>query len=545
MLPPALRLLMKLQMRARFRRMLGSAKTVKGVLYLVTMVGFLAMSIVPTLIFGFIGERSDPQTARSFLSIGLLGYCLMTLVFVGSESGVYFLPAEVDFLFAGPFRRRELLVYRLASFGLGCLVLALFFSAFLLKHVTYWIAAYVGTFLSLMFFLLLQTALQLAVSLIAEQAYTRLRRVVVGGVVAVVVAAVLLGLRHAGEGGWLAWIQQWQSSWVGTVVLAPFEVFSRTITAQSLVPEVAPWGALALLIDVAFAALILRLDADFTENSMKVSRKMYERVQRARSGGALASLVKSQDVRWRLPQLPWLRGAGPIAWRQLMTALRSTRGLAIMLGIVGVSSLTPLLFMFNGGQGNQLLPALISPLAMMSILFLPQMLQFDFRGDLDRLDVLKSLPISIPAIVFGQLIAPILMASMIQASILGGLAVGLESLRPWFLPVLIMLPVVNLLVMGIENLVFLLYPTRMAAAGGADPQLVGRQMLMMFLKMSALGAAAGLAAAIGGLAWWLSGESLVAAFMAAALVVLALGVALVPCIGLAFRRFDPSVDTPT
>src|SRR5690606_30173248 len=112
---------------------------------------------------------------------------------------------------------------------------------------------------------------------------------------------------------------------------------------KRLVPDFLAWGTLSLAIDAALVAIVLRIDSDFLENSIKTSQKLYDKIQRARSGGALANMVKAGDTRWRVPRLPWLAGAGPVAWRQLMTAMRSTRGLLIVLAIIGGASIAPML----------------------------------------------------------------------------------------------------------------------------------------------------------------------------------------------------------
>ncbi len=524
--------------------MVRGAKTVKGALYLLLMVGMFAMWIGPSLMFGFIGTRSDGESVRTYLAAGLFGYCLLTLATMGPESGVQFLPPEVDFLFPAPFRRRELLVYRLTGMGLGGLLMALFFSVFLLQHVTYWVAGYVGILLALWFIVLMQTGLALVIALVAESAYSRARRAgLVMVALALFVAAIQL-LKGAEQGGMLALIRQFRGTWAGMCVLAPFEVFARTITARTVFPELIGWGSVALLIDGLLIAFVLRVDADFMENSIRTSQKLYDRLQRVRRGGALAALVKSHDARWRLPLLPFLGGAGPIAWRQLMTALRSTRGLMIMLAAVGLATIAPMLVASHAGAGEGSVGFLVMPLVMLSAFLLPQMLQFDFRGDVDRLDVLKSLPIGAAAVVLGQLIAPVLMASVIQLVMLESVALAITGWNEILVAVLILLPIANVLIFGIENLVFLLFPTRVTAIGTGDMQAVGRQMLVMFIKLGALFVAGGLAAATGGLAWLITGRSNIAIVAGAALAVLALGVALIPCLGFAFRRFDPSRDTP-
>ena len=61
------------------------------------------------------------------------------------------------------------------------------------------------------------------------------------------------------------------------VLLAPFEVFSHTILAATLFPELVCWGAAALAIDALLLALIFKLDADYLESAAAISQKLYEK----------------------------------------------------------------------------------------------------------------------------------------------------------------------------------------------------------------------------------------------------------------------------
>ena len=71
--------------------------------------------------------------------------------------------------------------------------------------------------------------------------------------------------------------------------------------------------------------LVLKLDADYLEAAAAVSQKVYEQLQRIRQGGGLSMPATRGAARLRLPGLPWLGGAGPIAWRQVLISLRTSR----------------------------------------------------------------------------------------------------------------------------------------------------------------------------------------------------------------------------
>lgn len=540
-LPPALRLLLRLLLRAQFRKMLRGARSVKGALYLCVTVGMLLLWVLPALLMLFFSERSDPAVARAFLAPGLLLFCVLTLVTTGPDSGIFFFPAEVDLLFPAPFHRRQLLLYRLSGLGVGILITSLLFSVLIGRYARTWVFGFSGVFLALSFIQLLPVTLVLVLSIVGARAYSRARKTVLwmlAAVLTLVLARALAG-RQPG-GGLLPFVNQMRTSPLVVWLSTPFEVFSRTITAQSLF-EFAGWGALALLIDAVLVVLIIELDSNFLESSLAASQRVYEKLERIRRGQAWANLARPGGARWRMPMPPHFRGAGPIAWRHLVAALRGSRGLiAFVLLLVGAMVIPA----FLAEQDRAvLIGVLLAGFAPMLCLFiLPQMLQFDFRNDLERIDALKAYPASPAAVAVGELITPVLVAMLLEAPL--ALAIGyLESNWRLSAAAVAMIPVMNLMVFAIENLVFLWFPYRVFFVGAADLQAIARQMLIMLLKFFALSIAAGIAAGAGGIAYWLTGGSWPAFFAAAWCVLAGAGLSLVPFVASAFKSFDPSLDT--
>jgi hypothetical protein len=289
--------------------------------------------------------------------------------------------------------------------------------------------------------------------------------------------------------------------------------------------------------------VVLSLDANFLESSIVASQKLYQKLDRMRRGQMWMNLSQPSGARWRLPVLPRWRGAGPIAWRQLVSAVRGSRGMVyLMLALVAAMTL-PALFIARE-EPAILIPMATGILPMLSFFLLPQLLQFDFRGDLERIDVLKTLPFSPSAIVAGELITPIVFASLFELPLAVGIALFQERWLLIIFAALALVPAINLFVFAFENLVFLWFPCRLANLGAGDFQAFGRQMLVMFLKFIMVMMAGSLAAGAGALAWWLASESWPAALVTVWCVITALGLALVPLVASAFRNFDPSLDTP-
>jgi hypothetical protein len=540
-MPPALLKLIRLLFRARFRRITRGMRTRKGIAYTVVAFGLLAVWIGPSLVLGFLQPQGDPQAVRDYAPIGLLALWLLNLLSITPESGITFQPAEVDLLFPGPYRRRELLAYKMVGMTIGAAGVALMFTLFLARHVALLTAAYLGAWLGVMFIQLLHLAVTMFAANVAERAFTRTRRLVLLGIGTLAVVGMVLALRYGSAGATASVVSRFRHSWIGVCLLAPFEVYGRIIGARNWFPELIGWGAAGAVINGAFALIILWLDADYLESSVFASQRLHERLQRVRGGTPWHAARAPGSVR-RIARPRWWWGAGPIAWRQLVTAARSARGLLIMFLLIGVAVSLPLMFQTEIAD-VAVWPAVIG-MGVSSMFYFPQMVRFDFRGDVDRMETLKALPVSPAAIVLGELMIPVLLTTFLQLVVIATLAV----LQPGLMTILgistAFLVPANILVFGLENLVFLLYPYRLATAGGLDLQVFGRQMVIMFGKFVVLFLTGALAAGIGGVAFLLSGKA-TAAFVAGTwLSVFIMAAGMVPLITLAYRRFDPSSDTP-
>jgi hypothetical protein len=103
---------------------------------------------------------------------------------------------------------------------------------------------------------------------------------------------------------------------------------------------------------------------------------------------------------------------------------------------------------------------------------------------------------------------------------------------------------VNLLIVGVENLTFLVFPSRPAGAAPGDLSAMGRQVVFLMLKLLIVMAVAGVAAGVGAITYLLTQPAVVPALAAALAAIAAAAMAVVPLVGVAYARFDPSMDTP-
>jgi len=294
------------------------------------------------------------------------------------------------------------------------------------------------------------------------------------------------------------------------------------------------------LIDLFMLVVVISIDANYLETAATVSQRRYERLQRARRGGIHTSVATT--ARFHVMQLPWLGGAGPIAWRQLTGAVRNSRTLFIVLGIIAILGGT--FIMQHRGGSSSSLEQFFGTVAWMNVVFI-SMLKFDFRDEIDRLDLLRSLPIRPAAVAVAELITPVLLMTAMQALLLIAVAFSFTGARPFVLWAAIFAVPFNLLLAGVENFLFLMFPLRAAGLIAGDMQLFGRQMVVFLCKFLLLIVALAIAAAIGTVGYILGNKSWPAFGAVAWLALSLIAIAMIPLLARAYSRFDPSVDTPS
>ena len=534
----ALFLLNWLNVRGKLRRSVRGARTVKGALFLALGVFVLILWIAPALLSAHVVQRTDPQRTLVILPLILLAMFVSNLVTSAGERAVAFSPAEVDLLFAAPFTRRQLLIYKITRSAVAAVTVSLLFSALFLRYATFWLAAFVGSLLSLLLLQLLGMAAVLVGQTVGERAYSRGRKVALLLVIlAVAVSLAPLVKRSDASPGFFGIASHVRDSTPGQVVLAPFVVFAHVLAARDLA-EMAQWSGAALAILAALLAVVLVLDAHYLELSAAAGQRVYERVQHARRTGSTRLRTSAGAARLRVPMLPRCGGAGPIAWRQLTTALRQSRSLLILLLLISLAAAPA---MYAGGI-KLASPNALAGMALWLSFMLANTLRFDFRGDVDHIDVLKALPVSPSAVVVAQLVAPVAVMTALQLVLFAGALVMFKLPAPYMLAGIMFVLPLNALMFAVENLIFLLFPGRYAAGPG-DLQGFGRQMVVFLMKLIALMLGAGIALGAAAGAYWTS-DSWPAAVASAVAVLWAEVIAVVPLVRAAYLKYDVSVDTP-
>jgi hypothetical protein len=552
----ALWLLLWLRFRSWLRRLARNTATLRGAVFLAAGLLFFGMVIGPNVVLHLLhadrsgGPLAYVQHTRRVGPLLLFAYCALTVVFASAEHGISFTPAEVQFLFSGPFSRRQVLAYKIVGNGLACCLYAVFLTGFFFAYAARPLAAYPGLLLTLWFIQLFSMAVSLVISTIGARAFSRRRRLLVLLVLALAAwgAARVGGDAFAqGPGAVVARLEQNE---VVQALLIPMGWFIETFTAERLWPDFAVGAARCLAVDAGLLLLVLLLDAQYLEASAAASERAYARLQRIRSGGAMAAAAGTGRPRVRLPAPPTWGGVGPLAWRQLTTAARSLRPVVIFLVFFGLMVGGSRLALGNVAEGKPMAGWLIGSAVLgMTIAMLTPLLTFDFRGDIDRMDLLKALPLPPWRLALGQLVAPTLVLSGVQLAVLGFVQALWGGAELLLLGVAVFALPFNFLSFGLENLIFLWFPARLAPAAPGDFQMMGRQTLMMLAKFAALGLVIVPAALAGTIAYVVASMLLqvngVPAGLAVGwLVLTGLSSGVVPLVAMAFRRFDVARDIP-
>ena len=332
---PALSLLWRLKLKAFFRRWGRNLRKPKGIL--LTFVGLLvfapwmlSIALAPKEVMGW-----DPEKVRRFGPLVLLAYAALTLAFSSGDKVLLFTPAEIDFLFPGPFTRRGLLAYKLGGAIFNVMFSSLFLLLAFLRSSKSPVSAYLAIATALLFFNLMAIAVGLASNTVAAFATSVRRRAVVVGVIALAVGAIWSAGRETFSLPLPEALARLQSSPVVRAATIPFRPFVEVYAARGVSAGMLGWTAICVGMIAAMAVIVFTIDAQFLETSAASSQRIYEQIQRMRQGGGLMpgrglGAKKAKKARGRLAMLPWWGGVGPVLWRQLATALREPVRLTIL-----------------------------------------------------------------------------------------------------------------------------------------------------------------------------------------------------------------------
>jgi ABC-2 type transport system permease protein len=411
-------------------------------------------------------------------ALALFVIVLLAWIIPRERAALTFTEAEVAFLFPAPITRRNLIHFKLIRSQLRIL-----FSAFLLTLFSRRLGGNAGIH-ALGWWLMLSTlnlhflGASFARTLLLDRGMSNwLRRLLVLGLVAAMMAGVwvwarqsLPALRSADIANFdsiLGYAQRLLTAGPALYLLFPFRLVVRPFLAPDAVAFLTAVPPVLLIFLIHYLWVIWS-DVAFEEASVEASQKLATRIAAVRAGN-WQSAGNKQKVR-----RAWFRLAptGPLPtallWKNLIGIgqVFSPR-LWIMLIVV----FAVLGFGLSGVRHDQnfsVLAAIITVIALSySLLLGPQLLRLDFRHDLPRADVLKTLPLRGWQIALGEILAPVVLLIAFQWLILlvgTGLILYLSGKQTaLFLAIAagaaVLLPVLDVLLLIVPNAAVLLFPS--------------------------------------------------------------------------------------
>jgi hypothetical protein len=533
---PALFKLVRLQLKGWLRRQFtgGSLRrtafgAVATVLFVFWFIGAAVGASVQT--------PSAPEQVLAILPLYLTAFALLPMITGNDDRAIAFTPAEIDFLFPGPFGRRDLVVFKLTKLVLSSLAAGVFFTLFLHRYSASLAACVVGAALSLTFINLLATIIALIRQTMEQRAYALARQ-----------ALTALFLGAAAGVGWYATrsdrpldsLRALGETPLVHALTAPARVFAHVFASRTLA-EFGAWAVACVGMIAGAVALVLALDRGYMEAALAASHRREAKLSGMRRGLLIAPGKPVRAV--RVPDLSVFGPGAAIVRRQLVTALRASRGWLVLFVIAAGYGYFVSRYVLRHRDD----PARIAPLApglMILLTVIPQMLRFDFRGELDCMETLKALPMSARTVARAELAVPTAILTL-QAWAVIAVAGALSALGPATLAMAALgaFPAAAL-VIGLENFVFLIVPTRLLAQGQASAAFSGRRIVMLLARLALILVGGGVVGAVGLAAWAASG-SVAATFAACWLAAMLIAGAVVWAVAWAFERFDLSVDLPT
>ncbi len=431
----------------------------------------------------------DAVPVKAIAPVGFLGILLVKLLGIcidRTKSGAGFRKEETHRLLGGPFSHQQVRLFRVCGHAISIFFTSLFAAIFFRFHVPSFLAALSGAYSAMMFTYLVYTLIAVAALYAREQTYRTIRNIGCGIFLAILCwllyrvsltdASNLQFMKALGNEA----VALSQTS-LGRFLISPYIAFTNMVVAESI-GQWAPWAAIGCLLNYVALQAVMRAEVNLLSRFDQRELSEFEaKKDKLLSPGAFIERVDSQRFAQSIPQL---RGAGPIIWRQVRALSKLKGGLGWLLIPLGLAFAAGGYLAFDAEKGAL---QTIAVIVVLTSVFLPGLLPFDFRGDLKGLAALKMMPLPPLPVVLGQLVVPVCLLSGFQLLALSTLLLHDVKLIGGVLATFCFLLPTNTIIIALENLIFLLYPYRVAEF---DMPATVRRIVMLMAKFCVIFVAA-------------------------------------------------------
>ena len=539
----------------RIARLLGRLRSPRRIIASIFALAFFAVYLLNGIFVLSAREPADPASLMLWLSGGMVFYTLYHLIRCLWSTRVPDLElsgAEELWLSGGPVKRSSLAVYHLSNAAIGAAVKTLLLVVAIACDVEHFELLVVGVFASL---LLLEIVRLLVRRWLAGISQSRRlwMRIAVTAIVAAIVAQVITRIMETTPLG----------SPTSAYLLNGFSAIGAAASSETIKWLSLPWlcfasivvsptigwmtvGKLFLaLVEIPVAIALLVETDEWARDA--VQRRERQRLEKGQFG--ISETQERQRMQWshsfknvsawvnRFPS--WLRHSLNLIARQFVSVQKYRATILFSFMVPTLLCLSPLVT----GQVTEQWFYVVGGIALCTMLLAPPALRIDFRRDLKRMLLLRSLPVKPISMVLGQLTLPILITLVFQWCTIG---VAALVTHPGFDQVILWTGMLNALAVftfATENALFLVYPHHEGAEG------LG---MMIRAKLTFLGKGAAIAFALALLvAWsvfckkqlpesWVAPTFVIGAIMATWAIAATALAATAWC----WRRFDLNYDVP-
>ena len=550
MVHPAIPQLFWMQSGAKLRRLRRGFSTPRR--FLLSFIGVLLGIVYASniAISVYFREPMSPGRFETYLPLGLMAYVVWDIVKNACrrpDDALVWSRVERERLHTSPFSRRDILIYRFAGVTVAAVAKATLFAVVMSVDIPIFVCGLFGAMMALVFVDLLRMIVSITAFSIARQTYLAIRTFVLGVSAIAMTSAIkmawqTLGANEAAAAGSIkltmavgrALVEMGQSS-MGQYLVAPFTIYADVMTADALTWTLIARVAAGLLMVVAAAHAVIRLDEYFHAAKQRAERANFAA---HRTPLQTASSTSAPNNRSRITCFSPLT---TLIWRQVMGAKRYSGSLLIALLPPTAFSILPISI---DRESHGTFFVVVGSLAFYSFVLLPSALKFDFRNDYYRMSVLKALPLKPSTVVLGQLACPVAITTLFQLVLVTTAAPLTGNSLTYAAGAMLVLLPLNVFIFALDNFIFLLYPHPLKQEGletfaRTTLTFTGKGVLFGF-ALAVMVSWAYCAASLGEAIHISSRQIFVAGL---GLLLTAISLTSVAGTIWAYRRFDPSFDS--
>jgi hypothetical protein len=433
------------------------------------------------------------QTYPEMMSLVIAFIALIIVVgawaMPGNAPGLVFSEAEIQFLFAGPVSRRQLLAYKVLRSQLQSIFSAFIFSFFVFRGGRFlgmWaVMAALDVYLTCVSFVRARLATAgvrwwmraVAVSIFATALATLIsQQVRANG------PELTEALRHSRRNSFIFVLAKvLDAPPLSTILYFP-RIIGHAVFSAS------PWLPIAIVLAIAVALFFLttQLDVAFEDASIVASQRALTRRARMRGmrGGRGSTAVNRFPPPFKLAE----QGRPEVAliWKNMTGALRITAFPIIAIVLPALAALAAAIFRREG------VADLIGLMGLMStgiyILTGPPSVRTDLRTDILRLDVIKTFPLSAEALLIGELGASLIVIAFAEMLMLltsvtilqfGGHYFRFATTPEFLVCAIVFIIPVTAIQLLIQNGAIILFPAWNLGSDGERFSAMGQRLLFL------------------------------------------------------------------